>query len=280
VRNHNGRASHGIRLVTGSVSAVATYQTLPHFLQMALAGADTTGSASPFTHLFTGDATSDTTKSYTWEVYDDTEDWIGVGIKIPSWELGFDAVAAGENAPWMFSGDLQGVDLATGTATASLTVPAAETIEGHLSTMYEDDTSTAFASLTELEGDLISFSISVADEKPPRPYAGTDTFTSTGRRKRVGTVRMVFREHADTTAATFDIYNVAGAVPTYRRYRIEAAGSGVNELILDFQALITDCHIEEARDGERVYSVTAETVDDATLTTDLELTVINATASY
>jgi hypothetical protein len=280
IRNHSARGSHGVRLVTGSVSAVATWQTLPHFLQMGLAAASTTGSGAPFTHLFTADATTQTIESYTWEVYDDTEDFIGVGIVIPSFELGFDAVAAGENSPWMFSGDLQGVDLNTGTATASLTAPVCETMEGHLSTIALGDTSTAFASLTELEAQLISFSISVAAEKPPRPYAGTDTFTSIGHRKRVGTVTAIFQLHADTMAQTFDLYNVAGAVPTYGRMRVTCAGSGDNEMTLDAQLLITDAHVEDGRDGERTISMTAETVDDATLETDIEISITNAVASY
>lgn len=280
IRNHTLRGSHGVRLVTGSVSAVATFQTLPHFLQMALAVDDPSG-VGPFTHVFAGDSTSSTIESYTWEVNDDTQDWIGTGIVIPSWELGFDAVTAGENAPWMFSGDLQGANLAKGTATAALTAPAMETMEGHLTTLDIGDTSTAFASLTEMASDVISFSISVTDEKPPRPYAGVDLFTNVGRRKRLGTITTVFRVHADTVASTFDIYNVAGAVNTYQRMRLTCTGSGDNSFLLDTQFKITDAHVEaDGRDGERTISMTAETVDDSTLDSDLMLTVVNATATY
>ena len=279
IRNHSGRASHGVRLVSGQVSSVATFQTLPHLLQMALGGVTTTGSASPFTHVIDSDATSDSTESYTWEVNDDTQDWIGTGLKIVSFELGFDAIAAGENAPWMFSGDLQGVDLGTGTATASLTAPACETMEGHLTTLAEGTTATAFASLTTLSSKLRQFSLSYACPKPPRAYAGSDKHTEHGREKGLGTINALLKEDSTTLASTWTIFNVAGAVPTYRRWRLSVDGSGVNAATIDMQVKITDVHIENT-DNERLISVVAETVDDSTLDTDLEISITNATSSY
>lgn len=280
VRNASGRGSHGVRHTEGSVSAVGTFQTLPHFLQMGL-GAVTTSGVGPYTHTVTGDATSDTVKSYTWEVNDDTQDWVGTGIVIPSFELGFDAVTAGQNSPWMLSADLLGTTLTKGTATAALTAPATETMEGHLTTISEGSTSTAFGSLTALSSRMIAFSLRVEDGKPLRPYAGTDTPTDRGRLKRLGTVNATFKVATDTIGATFDHYNVSGAVPTYRRWRVSVTGSGTNTMTLDMQLKITDAHIEpNGRDGERTMSVTAETVDDSTLDTDIKFAIVNSTVSY
>lgn len=281
IRNRTLRGSHGVRNVTGSVSAVATFQTLPHFLQMALGDVVTTGSSAPFTHVIERDTTADTTASYTWEVNDDTQDWIGVGITIGSWELGFDAVAAGANSPWMFNGDLQGVNLSTGTATAAQSAPAMETMEGHLTSFSEGTTGTAFGSLTGLTSKIVSFSISGSDEKPQRVYAGTDLATAHGRRKGMCTVSMTSILDSTMATALWTTYNVAGAIPTYRRWRVSVDGAGTNAMTIDMQLKITDVHIEaDGRDGERLFSVTAETVDDATLDTDVSVSIVNATTSY
>lgn len=280
-RNRTLRASHGVKNVTGSVSSVATFQTLPHFLQMALGDVVTTGSGAPYTHTIESDTTADTTSAYTWEVNDDTQDWIGTGIVIPSFELGFDAVAAGENAPWMLSADLQGMTFAKGTATAAQSAPAMETMEGHLTTISQGSTATAFASLTALTSKMVAFSLSYSCEKPPRPYAGTDTYAAHGRRKGLGTVTMTGMIHADTVAAFWDNYAVAGSIPTYLRYRVAVDGASTNAMTVDFQGLITDVHVEpDGRDGERLFSITVETVDDSTLDTDLSIGIINGTASY
>lgn len=282
-RNANGRGSHGIRNVTGSVSVVATYEILPHLLSMALGGVVTTGSGAPFSHVIARDTTSNTAESYTWEVNDDTQDWIGTGIVIPSWELSYDALSAGANAAWMFSGDLQGATLTKGTATAALTAPACETMEGHLTTISHGDTNTAFGSLTALTGRLVSFSISGEDPKPPRPYgSASDTYVAVGRQKSMSTVNCSLLLDSTSLGATFDHFNVAGAVPTYRRFRVAVAGTGTNnDATIDFQLLTTDSHVDPAgRDGERLLVFTGETVYDATLATDLEFTITNGTTSY
>lgn len=281
IRNQTLRGSHGVRLVSGSVSAVASFQTLPHFLQMSVGDVVTTGSSAPYTHVVERDTTADTTSSYTWEVNDDTQDWIGVGITIPTWELGFEALAAGENAAWMFSGDLQGVNLSKGTATAAQAAPATETMEGHLTTIKEGTTATAFASLTTLTNKLVSLSLSGSDEKPPRAYAGGDTHSARGRRKGVTTINASFLLDSTTLGSTHDLYNVSGAVPTYRRWRIGVTGSGSNAATIDMQVLITDCFIEpDGRDGERLVTMTGESVYDSTLTSDLVFSIVNATTSY
>lgn len=283
VRNAPGRGSHGIRLVSGNVSYVACYETLPHLLQMALGDVVTTGSAAPYTHVIERDTTAKTSASYTWEVNDDTQDWIGTGIEIPSWELSYDALAAGENSPWMFSGELQGVSLATGTATGALTVPSSETMEGHLTTLSTGTTGTAFGSLTALTGRLVNLSLSGEDPKPPRPYgSAADLYTASGRRKGVTTVTGALLLDSTSLGATWTIHDVAGSVPTERRMRITIAGVGThNDATIDFRLLFTDVHVEpDGRDGERLFSFTGETVYDSTLTTDFLVSIVNAVAAY
>jgi hypothetical protein len=283
VRNAAGRGSHGIRLVSGSVSMHACYETLPHLLQMALGTSTASGSAAPYTHVIERDTTAKTSKSYTWEVNDDTQDWIGSGIEIPSWELSYDALAAGENSPWMFTAELQGSKLVTGTATAAQAVPASETMEGHLTTLSTGTTGTAFASLTALTGRLVNLSISGEDPKPPRPYgSAADLYTVSGRRKGVCTVTGALLLDSTSLGATFTIHDVAGSVPTERRMRVTIAGTGThNDATIDFRILFTDVHVEaDGRDGERLFSFTGETVYDSTLTTDILVSIVNAVASY
>jgi hypothetical protein len=52
-------------------------------------------------------------------------------------------------------------------------------------------------------------------------------------------------------------------------------------MTIDHRLIFTDVHIEpDGRDGERLVSITGETVYDSTLASDIAITVTNAIASY
>jgi len=279
VRNQAGRGSHGVRIATASLSSPGRFQDIGHIFQMALGTAVTTGSGT-YVHTWTGDITSSTHKSYTVEVSEDTQDWIATGVVCTGFEIGFDTLGAGENAMWTVSADLQGAQYGTTTATAGLSAPGTlETIEGHTTQLYEGPVGTAFASLAELSGSLVSYRLRVEDPKPGRVYGGTaDVMSGVGRGKRLCTVSAVIKESATAVSDAFDIFNVAGAVPTERRWRIKASGAtAANALLtIDHRLLIKDAHIEpDGRDGERLMAIEAESLYDSTLVSDLVIAVTN-----
>ena len=283
VQAMTGRGSHGVRIATANLSlSAASFELVPHILTQAVGTAVTTGSGT-YVHTFTADFATDTVKSYTWESKDTLQAWIATGVVVPSFELGFDTLAAGENSMWSLTADLQAADLATGTATGSLSIPSpVQTMEGHLTTLSEGPAGTAYASLSALGTALVSYSLSVDDPKPMRPYgSAADKAVERGRGKRTATVTATVKLSSTTDSNIFDIYNVSGALPTERRWRISVAGSNSCAAVIDHKILFTDVHIEpDGRDGERLMSVTGTCVYDSTLASDLQIAITNLTASY
>lgn len=275
IANLGGRGSHGVRIATGSLSSQARFEDLGHPIQMFGAAAVYTG-AGPYTQTYTFGATSSTYKSYTVESNNDVQDFTATGVVATGFELGFDEIAPGENTMWKVSADLQANNLVKDTATAALTAPATlETIEGHLTTIKQGTTATAYGSLAELSAHLVSYQLSCEQDKPLRPYgSATDFATSVGLRKRTATVNMMLKFSATTVSDIWDIFTVAGALPTERRVRIVATGSGTKSLTIDHRLLYTDVHLEpDGRDGEILVSVEARATYDSTLATDLVLVI-------
>lgn len=281
IRNQAGRGSHGTRQATASLSAVARYQDLGHILNMAMGSATTSGTAAPYTHVWKNDTTSDTTKSYTAESDDGVAPFVAVGVVATSFELGFDAIGAAQNSPWKISADLQAANLSQGTATSGLSDPSAlETIEGHLTTIAAGDTSTAFASLTTIGTALVQYNVAQSSAKPLRHYGGSDVASAHGRGKAEGDVTILIKTTSATIDASFDYFNVSGAVPTERRVRMSALGTNGTAYV-DHRLLFKDVHIEaDGRDGERLVSIVADKVYDSTLATDLSITIINQVSGY
>lgn len=270
-----GRASHGVRIATGSLSSQARFEDLGQLLRMMYAAPVYTG-AGPYTQTYTAGATTTTYESMTLEVNNDTQDMIATGVVATSLDLGFDEIAPGENVMWTVSADLQAANLIKGTATAALSIPSVlETIEGHLTTIKQGTTATAFGSLSELSAHLVSYRIRGEQEKPLRPYgSATDVASAIGLRKRRCTVNAMLKFSATTVSDIWDIFTVAGSLPTERRWRIAATGSGTKSLTIDHRLLFTDVHLEpDGRDGEYLVSVEALATYDATLATDVVFAV-------
>lgn len=283
VQAMSGRGSHGVRIATADLSlSGASFELTPHIMTMAIGTAVTTGSGT-YVHTFTADFGTDTVKSYTFESKDSLQAWIATGVVVPSFTLEYDSLAAGENSMVSLSANLQAANLTTGTATGGLSAPTTvQTMEGHLATIAEGPAGTAYASLTALGTALVSYSLQVDDPKPLRPYgSASDVAVTRGRGKRTATVNATLALNATTDSNMFDIYNVSGALPTERRWRITVAGSNDANLTIDHKLLFTDVHVEpNGRDGERLMSITATCLYDATLASDLQLAFTNLTASY
>lgn len=278
-----GRGSYGVRQATGSLSMQASFELTPHVLQMAIGTPVTSGTANPYTHTFTAESTSAIAKSYTFETDGTVQDWVATGVVVTRFDIGFDAVGPGQNAMWTLNADLQANDLAKTTATASLSAPSPiQTMEGHLTQLYEGPAGTAFASLAELSSSLVSYRLSVECGKPGLPYGGTaDKFTSIGRTKATATVSGLVVVSSSTISDLFDIYNVTGALPTDRRMRIKCSGSSSATFTIDHRVEYDDIHIDPSgREGERLLAFSAKVPYDATLASSLQFAIQNATASY
>lgn len=266
-----GRASHGVRIATGTLSSQARFEDLGHLIQMFGAAAVVTG-AGPYTQTYTFGATTSTYKSYTLESNNDVQDFIGTGVVATSLDVGFDEIAAGENTMWTVSADLQAANWVKGTATAALAAPTVlETIEGHLTTIKQGTTATAFGSLAALDAHLVSYRLNMEQDKPLRPYgSATDVASAIGLRKRTVNVSAMLKFSATTVSDIWDIFTVAGSLPTERRWRVAATGSGTKSLTLDHRILFTDVHIEpDGRDGEMLVAVEGIAPYDSTLASDL-----------
>ncbi|MCA1788437.1 MAG: hypothetical protein LC667_00890 [Thioalkalivibrio sp.] len=270
-----GRGSTGVRIATGSLSSQARFEDVGHIVQMFGAEAAYTG-AGPYTQTYTFGATTTEYVPYTVESNNSVQDFIATGVVATSIDLGFDEIAPGENVMWTVSADLQAANLATGTATAALSAPAVlETIEGHLTTLTQGSTATAYGSLSALTAHLVSYRITSEQEKPLRPYgSATDVASEIGLRKRTSTVNAMLKFSATSVSDIWDIFTVAGSLPTERRWRIVATGSGAKSLTIDHRLLFTDVHLEpDGRDGEILVSVEALATYDSTLATDLVLAI-------
>ncbi|MDP9145919.1 MAG: hypothetical protein M3N43_14720 [Actinomycetota bacterium] len=271
VAHLGGRASTGVRIATGSLSAQARFEDLGQTLRTMYAAPVYAG-VGPYSQTYTAGTTSSTYESLTYEVNNDVQDFIATGVVCTSHDLGFDEIGPGENTMWTVSADLQAANLIKGTATVGPAIPTVlETIEGHLTTIKQGTTATAFASLAELAAHLVSYRIRGEQEKPLRPYgSATDVASAIGLRKRTCTVTAMLKFSATTVSDIWDIFTVAGSLPTERRWRIAATGSGTKSLTIDHRLLFTDIHLEpDGRDGEYLVSVDALATYDSTLATDV-----------
>ena len=271
VASLGGRASTGVRIATASVSSQARFEDLGQMLRMMVAAPVYTG-AGPYTQTYTAGTTTTTYQSMTARYDNDVQDFIASGVVATSLALGFDEIGPGENTMWTVNADLQANDLVKGSATAALAPPTIlETIEGHLTTINQGTTATAFGSLAALTAHLVSYRVRVEQEKPLRPYgSATDVATAIGLRKRTTNVEAMLKFSATTVSDIWDIFTVAGALPTERRWRIIATGSGAKTLTIDHRLIFTDVHVEpDGRDGEYLVSVEAVAPYDSTLATDV-----------
>jgi hypothetical protein len=271
----SSRGSHGVRIGTGSLTSDARFEDLGHLLQMSIGAAAYTG-AGPYTQTYTAGATTDTTKSYSVEVTNDVQTFTANGVKCTSLELSFDAINAGENSPWKVNAELQANNVVKDTATAALTIPTTlETIEGHLTRIYQGTTATAFASLAELEAHLVQYSLRIEQPKPLRPYGSTvDYATSIGLGKRRATFNAMLKLSASTVSDVYDIFDASGGAVSERRWRIVAAGSGTKTLTIDHRvAFMNVTRDPSGREGEYLLSVEGNATYDATLASDLKIVI-------
>jgi len=226
------RGTYGLRGASINVTGEVRAEDFIELLSMhAKGGVTSTGGAGAYVWAYPFDLTSDTVKRYTIEggVIGTTADqWRAVGCIANSLEIGFDALAAPGNAPWRFTADIQALyrERANLTATTTPYSPL-ETLEGHMTQLFEGDTATAYASLAEATASLKSFKLNSELNRVRRAYGGSVDYGSewgySGRKALTFTAELGI--NATTKAGVSDIYETAGSLMVKRRWRVLARGS-------------------------------------------------------
>lgn len=286
-REQAGRGSTGVRWATASMPFTGRFEDVQQVMASHVATISTpAGTASPYTWTFTFDESSSSLASAlkvrTVEYgVSGGDQWRAVGAVIDTLDYGFDALTAPGNAMW--GGTLGWVaasreyNALTGTAVAPTTL---ETIEGHLTSLAEGDTATAFASLSTAAATLKQFRFQSGNSAVGRPYGGTSDIVSDIGRSAKGNVTFTALVAVSATTKTdiHDIFAVAGAVPTERRWRLKTVGSGTKSQIVDFRCRFKAVDIG-LQDGERLYSVSGVWVKDSTLGGRGQIAVSNGVAT-
>ncbi len=288
-REQPGRESYGVRWATASLPFVARFQDLMHPLEMHVDTIGTpSGTASPYTWAYaydeSGSLLDSALKPYTIEygVDGSTQDeWRAVGVIATDLELGFDALTAPGNSMWKGTLGLVAVNRQPNALTGTATAPATlETMEGHLTTLAEGSTSTAFASLAALSGSLKQFSLRSSLGAVGRAFGGTsDVPTGIGRSEK-GSVEFDALIGINATSKTdiLDIFEASGSTATERRWRLTVTGSGVNSLTIDARVRFRSVNVGDNA-GERLYAVSGVWVYDPTLLARGKFSLANAVAT-
>jgi hypothetical protein len=279
------RASYGLRSGGLSWPGILTYEGPMDLFEMCLAGSITpSGAGTDKTWVYLADHLTDTLRGYTLEAGDEFQAWRIPGAIVTELTLSFDTLTVPGESPWRYAATVVGRDRQPVTFTPALAAPPAgsfETIEGHLTRIYEGTTATAFGSLAELAATLASYSVTIPNPAPLRGYgSASDLATGRGRQRRRPTFEARLKQSASTKTNIQDIFNATGALVGERRWKIEAlgnivAGSAVaRKFSLEHRVRFNSINFED-RDGERVYVAAGDLVYDATNASDIKATIIN-----
>lgn len=156
-----------------------------------------------------------------------------------------------------------------------------EIMQGHLTQLYEGTTATAFASITELAGSLKAYTQTTNRMLARRAYGGTTDVPIRFGFKDMsgGTCEAKIGISATSKSDFHDIWNVSSPTPLgERRWRLKVGGTGSKTMIIDARVGIMAVPTDDV-DGERIFKVSGEFVDDNTLGAPLQWSVTNSIAS-
>jgi hypothetical protein len=227
-----GRGTYGLRGASMALSGEVRAEDFMELLSMhAQGGVTATGGATAYSWAYLWDLTSDSVKRYTIEggaVDTPNDQWRAVGCIANSLEIGFDALAAPGNAPWRFTAAVDALyrersDLTPGLSPYS----PLETLEGHMTQLFEGPTSTAYDSLNEATSTLKSFKLNSELNRVRRAYGGSVDYASgwgySGRKALNFAAEVAI--NATTHGDVSDVFEAAGSTMVERRWRIRARGS-------------------------------------------------------
>ena len=227
-----GRGTYGMRGATLSLAGEVRAEDFIEILSMhAKGGVTATGGATAYSWAYPWDLTSDTVKRYTIQggAVDTVNDqWRAVGCICNSLEVGFDALAAPGNAPWRYTAGIEALYRERSDLTAGLSpYSPLETLEGHMTQLFQGATTTAYDALAEATATLKSFKLTSEMQRVRRAYGGSADYASawgyTGRKAVNFTAEVAI--NATTHVGVSDVFETAGSTMVERRWRVVARGS-------------------------------------------------------
>lgn len=285
VRNMGGSGYLGVRRGVVTLPSEVRYEDIMPILRMIYAGGVVPTGVGPYVWLYPFEAGAPTLVPCTIET--GNIDLAAAQEQMPSClvsqlTMGFAAVTAGQASPWTLSADLIGFDRSVSPLTAALAPVAAalETVQGHLTRLYEGTVATAFASLAELPGSLRSYTQTAQRNLIARAYgSASDLPTKFGfTAMSTATYELVVAVSANAKTDLHDVWNTSGASLGERRLRIKAIGSGTKVFTIDARAGLYAIPWDDG-DGERVYKITGEFSDDTTLAASHTVSITNSVAT-
>ena len=282
IANHAGRGYVGVRGANVSLTGELTFEQAMHLLEMTFAGGIVPTGTDPYTWVYPlENDSSPTVVPYSIETGSETaqDQWLLQSFLVDELTLGFDALAAPGASPWTYEASGLAINRVQQALTASLTSTAVETMQGHLTTIKEGSTATAFASLAELTASLIQYELVIRRSLVLRPYGGSgDVAARMGfSEKTNGEFTAQIAHSATAKTNIHDISTATGPVKGERRWRITATGTGTKLMHIDARVGFMTVQKGE-RDGESTYEITGEIVDDSTLDAGAQITIINSIA--
>jgi len=287
VRNNPGSGYHGVRGASTTLTSQVRFDDIMDILEMIYQGSTAPAALGgglfswtyPFEH---GDPT---VVPYTLEGgnIDNTDAQMRMtSCLVGSLTIGFAAITAPGASPWTLSADILGFDREIEDLTLSLTARSnLQVAQGHLTRLYEGTTATAYASLTEIEGSLKSFTMTAERNLTLRAYGGADDlplafgFTE----KSNGTFESMVGINPTSRSDFHDIWNVTVPSPiSERRWRLVCTGGSTRSMTIDARVGILAVPYDDA-DGERLFKVTGEYVYDDTLDANHQLAVVNGVSA-
>jgi hypothetical protein len=286
VRNNPGSGYHGTRSASTSLSSQVRFEDIMDILEQCYAGGvvptEIGGGLYRWDYLF--EAGSPTLTPYTYEGGNIDEAAAQMRLLsglISQLTLSFPDIPSEGAAPWTLSADVMAFDREIIEVTPGLVArPGLEVVQGKYTRLLQGDTDDAYGELVELEESLKSFQLVAQRNLTRRAYGGSGDLPS-----RFGfsdqsnaTFQAKVAVSADTKSDFHDVWNVAVPEPiAERRWRVLAEGGGGRTLWIDARVAILAMPIAEA-DGERLFEVSGELVDDEFLEGSHQISIVNTLA--
>jgi hypothetical protein len=287
VRNNPGSGYHGIRSASTSLSSQVRYEDLLDVLEQCYSGgivpSDLGGGLFRWDYLF--EASAPTLIPYTYEGgnTDEPEAQMRlVSALISQLTLSFPDIPSEGAAPWELSGDVMAFDRELNEFTPGLVArPGLQVAQGKYTRLLQGDTSTAYDNLAEIEESLKMFSCVANRNLTRRAYGGSGDLPSrygfSDSSNGTFTARVAVSN--ETRTDFHDIWNVVVPEPiAERRWRVLCEGGGGRAFWVDARVGMLAMPIAEA-DGERLFEISGEFVDDEALDGNHQISVINTVAT-
>lgn len=285
VRNNAGSGYHGVRSASCSLPWELRYDDLPDILDGLYAGnispVSLGGGLYRWDYPFEVDIPTVVPKTIEGGNTDNENSQMRlVSALISQATFGFSNIPGSGASPWTGSADILAFDREDVAVQTGLSARGSQTIQGKYTRLYEDDVAVAFGSLPELVGTLKSWSMNPMRNLVGRAYGGADDLaTQFGMTEQSNTTfELGLGINADSKSDFHDVWNVSVPTPiAEKRIRLVCTGNAGRILRIDGRIAPLAVPFDEA-DGERLFKVTGEFVDDSTLDASHQISVTCGTA--